>query len=257
MNFRPQAFSFLPPVIKNLLIINGLPFFAAIIFGRMGMNLLGIFGLYIPQSEFFQPYQLVTHLFFHDISNFGHILGNMFALWMFGTPLEQMWGKQKFVFFYLSAGFGAVLIQTLVYHYNVMSVSQILIDNGLTNTDVNNFFKTGRLNTSLIQSVGEETLYSGIQSFKAVMVGASGALYGILVGFAMLFPNVQLMLLFPPIPIKAKFLVPLLILFDLFFGFTSYSVGPIAHFAHIGGAITGFIMMWYWKRNQFNNRRWN
>jgi len=138
-----------------------------------------------------------------------------------------------------------------------MSVTQILIDNGLTNTDVNTFYETGRLNTGIIQSVGEERLYSGIQSFKAVMVGASGALYGILVGFAMLFPNVQLMLLFPPIPIKAKYLVPLLILFDLFFGFTSYSVGPIAHFAHIGGAITGFVMMWYWKKNQFNNRRWN
>ena len=89
------------------------------------------------------------------------------------------------------------------------------------------------------------------------MVGASGALYGILVAFAMLFPNVQLMLLFPPIPVKAKYLVPILILFDLFFGFTSYSVGPIAHFAHIGGAITGFIMMWYWKRNNFNNKRWD
>jgi membrane associated rhomboid family serine protease len=181
----------------------------------------------------------------------------MFGLWMFGTPLEQMWGKQKFIFFYLSAGFGAVLIQTIVYHYDVMSVTQILIDNGLNNSDVDTFYKTGRLNTSIIQSVGEDRLYSGIQSFKAVMVGASGALYGILVAFAMLFPNVQLMLLFPPIPIKAKFFVPLLILFDLFFGFTSYSVGPIAHFAHIGGAVTGFLMMWYWKKNQFNNRRWN
>ena len=138
-----------------------------------------------------------------------------------------------------------------------MSVSQILIDNGLTRLDIDTFYESGRLNTAIIQSVGEDTLYSGIQSFKAVMVGASGALYGILVGFAMLFPNVQLMLLFPPIPIKAKYLVPLLILFDLFFGFSSYSVGPIAHFAHIGGAITGFIMMWYWKKNQFNNKRWN
>ena len=138
-----------------------------------------------------------------------------------------------------------------------MSVSEILIDNGLTKLDIDTFYESGRLNTAIIQSVGEDTLYSGIQSFKAVMVGASGALYGILVGFAMLFPNVQLMLLFPPIPIKAKYLVPLLILFDLFFGFSSYSVGPIAHFAHIGGAITGFIMMWYWKKNQFNNKRWN
>ena len=138
-----------------------------------------------------------------------------------------------------------------------MSLTQILLDNGLSRLDVNSFYETARLNTSVIQSVGEERLYSGIQSFKAEMVGASGALYGILVGFAMLFPNVQLMLLFPPIPIKAKFLVPLLILFDLFFGLSSYSVGPIAHFAHIGGAITGFIMMWYWKKNQFNNKRWN
>ena len=176
---------------------------------------------------------------------------------MFGTPLEQMWGKQKFIFFYLSAGFGAVLIQTLVYHYDVLSVTQLLTDNGLTKNEINSFFETGRLNTNLIQILGEVKLASGIQSYKAVMVGASGALYGILVGFAMLFPNVQLMLLFPPIPIKAKYLVPLLILFDLFFGFTSYSVGPIAHFAHIGGAITGFIMMWYWKKNQFNNKRWN
>ena len=138
-----------------------------------------------------------------------------------------------------------------------MAVTQILLENGLTKLDVNSFYENGRLPNSIVQSVGEERLYSGIQSFKAVMVGASGALYGILVGFAMLFPNVQLMLLFPPIPIKAKFLVPLLILFDLFFGFTSYSVGPIAHFAHVGGAITGFVMMWYWKKNQFNNKRWN
>jgi membrane associated rhomboid family serine protease len=214
-----------------------------------------LFAMHYPNNSDFILWQPVTHMFMHgDIT---HILFNMFGLWMFGTPLEQMWGKQKFIYFYLSAGFGAVLIQTIVYHYDVMSVTQILIDNGLTNSDVDTFYKTGRLNTSIIQSVGEDRLYSGIQSFKAVMVGASGALYGILVAFAMLFPNVQLMLLFPPIPIKAKFFVPLLILFDLFFGFTSYSVGPIAHFAHIGGAVTGFLMMWYWKKNQFNNRRWN
>ena len=211
--------------------------------------------MHYPKNPDFIIWQPLTHMFMHG--DIYHILFNMFGLWMFGTPLEQMWGKQKFIFYYLSAGLGAVLIQTLVYHYDVMTVTQILLDNGLTRLDVNSFYETGRLNTSVIQSVGEDRLYSGIQSFKAVMVGASGALYGILVGFAMLFPNVQLMLLFPPIPIKAKFLVPLLILFDLFFGFTSYSVGPIAHFAHIGGAITGFVMMWYWKKNQFNNKRWN
>jgi len=239
-------------IVKHLIIINVIFFIASIVFGELMYDL---FAMHYPNNSDFIFWQPVTHMFMHgDIT---HILFNMFGLWMFGTPLEQMWGKQKFVFFYLSAGFGAVLIQTIVYHYDVMSVTQILIDNGLTNSDVEAFYKTGRLNTSIIQSVGEDRLYSGIQSFKAVMVGASGALYGILVAFAMLFPNVQLMLLFPPIPIKAKFFVPLLILFDLFFGFTSYSVGPIAHFAHIGGAVTGFLMMWYWKKNQFNNRRWN
>ncbi len=239
-------------IVKHLIIINVIFFIASIVFGELMYDL---FAMHYPNNSDFILWQPVTHMFMHgDIT---HILFNMFGLWMFGTPLEQMWGKQKFVFFYLSAGFGAVLIQTIVYHYDVMSVTQILIDNGLTNSDVDAFYKTGRLNTSIIQSVGEDRLYSGIQSFKAVMVGASGALYGILVAFAMLFPNVQLMLLFPPIPIKAKFFVPLLILFDLFFGFTSYSVGPIAHFAHIGGAVTGFLMMCYWKKNHFNNRRWN
>ena len=239
-------------IVKHLIIINIIFFIASIVLGDFMYDL---FAMHYPKNPDFFIWQPLTHMFMHGDTT--HILFNMFGLWMFGTPLEQMWGKQKFIFYYLSAGFGAVLIQTLVYHYDVISVTQILLDNGLTRLDVNSFYETGRLNTSVIQSVGEDRLYSGIQSFKAVMVGASGALYGILVGFAMLFPNVQLMLLFPPIPIKAKFLVPLLILFDLFFGFTSYSVGPIAHFAHIGGAITGFVMMWYWKKNQFNNKRWN
>ena len=197
-------------IVKHLIIINVIFFIASLVFGELMYDL---FAMHYPKNSDFILWQPITHMFMHgDIT---HILFNMFGLWMFGTPLEQMWGKQKFIFFYLSAGFGAVLIQTIVYHYDVMSVTQILIDNGLTNTDVNTFYETGRLNTGIIQSVGEERLYSGIQSFKAVMVGASGALYGILVGFAMLFPNVQLMLLFPPIPIKAKYLVPLLILFDL------------------------------------------
>jgi len=239
-------------IVKHLIIINVIFFIASIVLGELMYDL---FAMHYPKNSSFLLWQPITHMFMHGDTT--HILFNMFGLWMFGSPLEQMWGKQKFIFFYISAGIGAVLIQTLVYHYDVLSISQILTENGLTKSEINSFFETERLSTNLISSIGEERLYSGIQSYKAVMVGASGALYGILVGFAMLFPNVQLMLLFPPIPIKAKFLVPLLILFDLFFGFTSYSVGPIAHFAHIGGAITGFIMMWYWKKNQFNNRRWN
>ena len=186
-------------IVKHLIIINIIFFVASTVFGELMYDL---FAMHYPKNSDFIIWQPITHMFMHgDIS---HILFNMFGLWMFGTPLEQMWGKKKFIFYYLSAGFGAVLIQTIVYHYDVNLVTKLLSENGLTNADINSFFDTGRLNTSIIQLVGEERLYSGIQSYKAVMVGASGALYGILVGFAMLFPNVQLMLLFPPIPIKAS-----------------------------------------------------
>ena len=239
-------------IVKHLLIINIIFFFASAVFGEIMYDL---FAMHYPNNPNFFVWQPITHMFMHG--DLTHIMFNMFGLWMFGTPLEQIWGKKKFIFFYISAGLGAALLQITVYHIDIVSVNQILSEYGLSKGEIDLFYETGRLNTSVIQSVGEDRLFSGIQSFKALMVGASGALYGILVAFAMLFPNVQLMLLFPPIPVKAKYLVPILILFDLFFGFTSYSVGPIAHFAHIGGAITGFIMMWYWKKNNFNNKRWD
>ena len=239
-------------IVKHLLIINVIFFFASAILGEIMYDL---FAMHYPNNPNFFVWQPITHMFMHG--DLTHIMFNMFGLWMFGTPLEQIWGKRKFIFFYISAGLGAALLQITVYHIDIVSVNQILSEYGLSKGEIDLFYETGRLNTSLIQSVGEDRLFSGIQSFKALMVGASGALYGILVAFAMLFPNVQLMLLFPPIPVKAKYLVPILILFDLFFGFTSYSVGPIAHFAHIGGAITGFIMMWYWKKNNLNNKRWD
>ena len=239
-------------IVKHLLIINVIFFFASAILGEIMYDL---FAMHYPNNPNFFVWQPITHMFMHG--DLTHIMFNMFGLWMFGTPLEQIWGKKKFIFFYISAGLGAALLQITVYHIDIVSVNQILSEYGLSKGEIDLFYETGRINTSLIQSVGEDRLFSGIQSFKALMVGASGALYGILVAFAMLFPNVQLMLLFPPIPVKAKYLVPILILFDLFFGFTSYSVGPIAHFAHIGGAITGFIMMWYWKKNNLNNKRWD
>jgi len=176
---------------------------------------------------------------------------------MFGTPIEQMWGRNKFIFFYLSTGFGAATLQLGLYYFQVNEVSELLISQGQTGSQIAAFFETRDLPYSLIELIGREKLLTGLSAYNAVMVGASGALYGVLVAFAFLFPNARLMLLFPPIPIKAKVLVPLLILGDLFFGFTSYSIGPIAHFAHVGGAITGLIMMWYWKKNQFDHNRWD
>ncbi len=199
----------LTDAIKHLIIVNVL-FYAITYFApSMEEKMKELFALFYPTSSYFQPWQFVTHMFMHG--GLMHIIFNMYALWAFGSPLEQLWGKNKFFFFYFSAGLGAALIYTLA----------------------NYFF----------------------QDYNAVAVGASGAVYGVLVAFAMNFPNAKLALIFFPVPIAAKYFIPLIVFGDLFFGFTSYSVGNIAHFAHIGGALIGFIIMLFWKNNQF--KRWD
>ena len=238
--------------IKHLLIINVIFFVASL---SLGDVMYDWFALHYPSNDNFQFWQPLTHMFMHG--DLGHIFFNMFGLYMFGTPIEQMWGRKKFIFFYLSTGFGAAALQLGLYYYQVSHVSDLLTSQGLTVTQITNFFNTRDLPFSIVEELGREKLLSGLSAFNGVMVGASGALYGVLVAFAFLFPNARLMLLFPPIPVKAKILVHILILGDLFFGFTSYSIGPIAHFAHVGGAITGFIILWYWKKSQFDNNRWN
>ena len=238
--------------VKHLLIINIIFFIATLALGDVVFDL---FALHYPSNPNFQFWQPLTHMFMHG--DLGHIFFNMFALYMFGIPIEQMWGRNKFIFFYLSTGFGAAALQLGLYYFQVSEVYDLLVFEGQTSSQIANFFQTRDLSYSLIEQIGRDKLLSGLSAFNAVMGGVSGALYGVLVAFAFLFPIARLMLLFPPIPIKAKVLVPLLILGDLFFGFTSYSIGPIAHFAHVGGAVTGLIMMWFWKKNQFNQNRWD
>jgi membrane associated rhomboid family serine protease len=238
--------------VKHLLIINGIFFLATL---TLGEQVYDWFGLHYFDNPKFSVWQVLTHMFMHG--DMMHIFFNMFGLWMFGTPLEQMWGRNKFIFFYLSTGLGAAALQMVLYYFQVESITSEIIRLGGTSADVAQLFNFGELPQYLADQLSRSQLQSAYASFNAVLVGASGALYGVLVGFAMLFPNAQLMLLFPPIPIRAKYLVPLLILADVFFGFTNYSIGPIAHFAHVGGALTGLIMMWYWKKNQFRNNRWN
>ena len=238
--------------VKHLLIINVIFFIATISLVDIVFDL---FALHYPSNPKFQFWQPLTHMFMHG--DLGHIFFNMFALYMFGIPIEQMWGRNKFIFFYLSTGFGAAALQLGLYYFQVNEISELLIAQGQTGSQIATFYESRDLSYALIEQVGRDNLFKGLSAYNAVMVGASGALYGVLVAFAFLFPNARLILLFPPIPIKAKVLVPLLILVDLFFGFTSYSIGPIAHFAHVGGAITGLIMMWYWKKTQFDQNRWN
>jgi len=242
----------IPETIKHLLVINILFFIGAQFLGGISNDLLALH--YFKKDKFIIT-QVITHMFMHG--NFYHILFNMFGLWMFGSPLEKMWGRKKFLFFYFSAGLGAAGLQLLVYHLEIQSVFSLLNSNGLSFQSFKEILSSGSYNTAILQHVDEESLTSAYSAYNSSLIGASGAIYGILVAFAFSFPNSELMLLFPPIPIKAKYLVPGLILMDLFFGFSSFSLGPIAHFAHVGGAISGFLMVWFWKRNQFNRNRWN
>ncbi|MGB1449125.1 MAG: rhomboid family intramembrane serine protease [Flavobacteriaceae bacterium] len=238
--------------VKHLLIINGIFFFAS---GLLGNFFTEQMALHFYLNPSFQLWQPITHMFMHG--GFPHLFFNMFGLWMFGSPLEQLWGKQKFLFYFLSAGIGAMVVQMAAYAYQFHDVTQVLNAAGYSTQEVINVIAIGDFKRSWLEVVTMENLQAAYDAYTVSMVGASGALYGILVAFAFMFPNVSLFLMFIPVPIKAKYFVPLLILGDLFFGFSSYSIGPIAHFAHVGGALTGFLMMYYWKKNQFNQNRWD
>lgn len=196
-------------------------------------------------------------MFMHG--SFMHILFNMYALWAFGSPIENYLGQKRFLFFYFSAGLGAAFLHTLVNYIVYQSGFNSLLEAGMTPEAITTMLQTGQYNTSILQNVSKEAIQIMYQAFNTPAVGASGAIYGILVAFGMLFPNVSLFLLFIPFPIKAKYFIPALIALDLFSGFTGYSIfgGGVAHFAHVGGALFGFIMMWYWKKNSFNQNRWD
>ena len=230
--------------VKHLIIINALFFIVPQLAPNLGLQ--SMFALHFPESPQFGFWQFATHMFMHG--GFSHILFNMYGLWAFGTPLEQMWGRNKFLFFYLSAGLGAGVIYTLVNYYQFNNGVQELIKLGISQTEILSLMDPSKqYSNEILQSVNE--------FYNTQAVGASGAIYGILVAFGLSFPNSKLALIFFPVPIAAKYFIPAIILGDLFFGMTKYSIGNVAHFAHVGGALIGFLIAWYWKQNQF--KRWN
>jgi membrane associated rhomboid family serine protease len=239
-------------IVKHIIILNVL-FFAAS--SLLNLDLSNLLALYFPENEHFGVWQFISHMFMHG--GFMHIIFNMYALWAFGSPLEQMWGRNKFIFFYFSAGLGAGLIYTAVNYFQFNNIHNDLINLGLQNSDIQNLLTTGRYNSDILNQIPEKKLIEFFQIYNTPAVGASGAIYGVLVAFGMTFPNAKLALIFFPVPIAAKYFIPVLIALDLFSGLTGFSIfgGGIAHFAHVGGAIIGFIIMWYWKNNQF--KRWD
>jgi len=240
--FRYYRQNNFPPVVKNLIIINALVWVGQLTLEKT-YHLTERFMLYpiMPESlrqalveknylneyEKFQPYQIFTHMFSHSPTLFVHILFNMFALWMFGRILENVWGPKRFLFFYLACGVGAAALHLTMQYFRCEQLLRDLVAGN---------------------PVSQERIFGAISP----ALGASGAIMGLFAAFAYLFPNTELLFLFIPFPIKAKWMVLIMVGLDLFGGFSNASGDNVAHFAHLGGAITGFIIVFIWNKT---NRR--
>ena len=207
----------------NLIAINGVVFLITLL---LGDRMYELFGLFYPASPLFKPMQVITHLFMHG--SFMHLFMNMFALFMFGVVLERVWGPQRFLFFYFTTGIGAMILHTAVQGWIV-----------------HNF--TGSFNPSdrLIFEFPQV-----MQMYRTPTVGASGAIFGILIAFGMLFPNTELYIMFLPIPVKAKYFVTFYVIAELYQGLAMTQGDNVAHFAHLGGALFGYILVKYWNKNR-------
>ncbi|MEI7662550.1 MAG: rhomboid family intramembrane serine protease [Bacteroidota bacterium] len=267
--YSPAGFSLLPPVVKNLLIINGLFFLATISFrSAFSIDLDNLLGLHYFQSDLFRPYQFVTYMFLHgDIS---HVAMNMFALWMFGYLLENVWGPKRFLTYYMITGIGAAIVQTFVNWLDISSI-QSAAQAYSANPTLDGFVAFVRHHYPNYYA-GESTIRSFIsewsltkhspgyasqsldyigQLMKLQMdvptIGASGAVYGILLAFGMMFPNMLVYVMFL-VPIKAKWIVIIYGALELFSGLSNNPNDNVAHFAHLGGMIFGFFLILYWRK---------
>ncbi|MCX7863146.1 MAG: rhomboid family intramembrane serine protease [Bacteroidales bacterium] len=264
--YSPGGFRLMPPVVKNLLIINGLLFLATTtLYSKFGFDLSRILGLHYFESENFRWYQFITHMFMHG--NFMHIFSNMFALWMFGTAIENYWGSKRFLYYYFFTGFGAAALHLLISYlrfqdlYNAIAAYKnspspesfsYLISNYFPEyrLELNNFLLTWsnfRFDPSFVQETFKFVDQQYIQQINIPTVGASGAVFGLLLAFGMMFPN-SLIYIYFLFPIKAKYFVILYGLFELYSGIMNQPGDNVAHFAHLGGMIFGLLLILYWRR---------
>jgi membrane associated rhomboid family serine protease len=250
----------LTPVVRNLLILN----IAFFIVDAYLINLTPGFALYSVLSPSFLPYQFVSYMFLHG--GFGHLFGNMFGLFMFGPMLERMWGPKRFIFFYFFTGIGAGLLFSMIGYFEMTQLREAVqtyvefpTPDGLVdfmsrharelyqaNLDFLNKFEENPSSPGYIQdSIG---FVKGLlqRQVNIPMVGASGAIFGILMAFGLLFPNTELFLLFVPFPIKAKYFVTFYGLYELYAGIQNRQSDNVAHFAHIGGMLFAFVLLKYW-----------
>jgi len=256
----------MPPVVKNLIIINILMLVAKYALKSSGIDLDNILGLHYIGSPLFRPWQFVTHLFMHG--DFFHLLFNMFALYMFGKVLEMVWGSERFLIYFFVTGLGAAALHSFVTYLEISHLQKTVA--AFVNTPspellsafvksnlghlpsevadlVNNWsVSPGNAGYSQQATVWVQDIYS--MRIDTPTIGASGAVFGVLLAFGYLFPNTELMLLFPPVPIKAKWFVMGYGAIELYLGVTQ-SNSNIAHFAHLGGMLFGFILLKYWEKH--------
>lgn len=233
----------IPPVTRNLIIINLLIWLVGAIAPDFGSTLFRVAGLHYVASDAFNPAQLITYMFLHSPS-ITHVLFNMFSLWMFGCMMENVWGSRRYFVYYFICGIGAALVQEAVWaltwqHDYIYGIARL---NGMT-------YDTMQGVVEHAIATGDSEFMSAIAQFKShiLTVGASGAVFGILLGFAFTFPNLPLYIFFIPIPIKAKYMVIGYGVIEFFLG-VSRSLDTVAHFAHLGGMLFGLILLLYWKK---------
>lgn len=256
----------MPPVVKNLILINIVMLVAKYALIGMGIDLTEKLGLYYPGSPLFRPYQFITHMFMH--ADFFHLLFNMFALYMFGKILEMVWGSRRFMIYFFVTGLGAAALHSFVTYLDISSYQKSVM--AFMNTpspellaafvkshishpanwvvDLVNNWGASPNNTGYAQQANDLVQQALANRVNTPTVGASGAVFGVLLAFGYLFPNTELMLLFPPVPIKAKFFVIGYGAIELYLGITQ-SNSNIAHFAHLGGMLFGFILLKYWDKS--------
>ena len=250
--------SSIPLIVKNLIIVNLLVFLATQVFEEPMYRYLS---LYYPESPFFMPHQLFTHMFMHG--SFFHLFFNMYALWIFGTPLEQSWGSKKFLTFYIICGIGAALFYSLVQWIQMMgyesSMTAEMLAQAKAAVNAPNFVE----NVTSLRMQNLRPTLSGIADDWLVtmitpMVGASGAIFGVLLGFGMLFPNAIIGLIFPPIRLRAKYFVMIYGALELYLSIQQPG-DSVAHLAHVGGMLFGFILIkfWQWQQKKKQKQLWN
>jgi membrane associated rhomboid family serine protease len=232
--YRPTD---MPPVVKNLIIINVIVFIAQMVLDKQ-YDVTNKIGLWPYGAEPFKPYQIVTSMFAHSPALIFHIVFNMFVLYSFGRVLEMVWKEKRFLFFYLASGIGAALVHLLVIYLKYGDMSQYGFE----------FLGDGTVQSSYAEFVNNQDKFEATVKALAPAVGASGAIMGIMAAFAYLFPNTELYIMFIPMPVKAKWAILGYVVIDLFGGFYQIPGDNIAHFAHLGGALTGFLLVLYWNK---------